>query len=379
MTIFERRRLVVGIAVFLLLFLIAALFGIRRIQDDQADSVLRQLQAAGITGVDVSFTGRDGTLSGPAALETPALAAVSDRDGIRSLTYEVPTAPTTSTPGTTQPAGGGSTSAAPAAGATTTPAGSAAPAQGLGVTAAVAGPNVTLSGGVPTPADKQALLAVATRSFGAGKVVDQVQARGGTWGEAGQRGFDGFRTYLAAAGPRLRAGNAVLANGGITASGSAFTAEAAAALNDTLNRLRTGGVPVNATVQASPAAANPSALQASLSELLGRSGVNFASGSATLDPTSQPVLDTAAQAIIAGPAGAQIEIGGHTDNVGSAAVNQRLSQQRAQAVRQYLVGKGVPAGRLRVVGYGASKPIASNDTPEGRAQNRRIEFTVTGS
>ena len=127
--------------------------------------------------------------------------------------------------------------------------------------------------------------------------------------------------------------------------------------------------------------ANPSrpptaaALQAELTELLGRSGINFAPTSAVIDAKSKAVLDTAAQAILAGPA-VQIEIGGHTDSTGPAAQNQTLSLQRAQAVRTYLIQKSVPAARLTAVGYGATKPIADNGTPQGRAQNRRIEFTV---
>ena len=90
------------------------------------------------------------------------------------------------------------------------------------------------------------------------------------------------------------------------------------------------------------------------------------------------MLDAVAQSILAGPA-ATIEIGGHTDSEGTEVNNQRLSLQRAQAVRIYLAGKGVPAPRLVAMGFGSTVPIADNATPEGRAQNRRIEFTVTGS
>ena len=109
--------------------------------------------------------------------------------------------------------------------------------------------------------------------------------------------------------------------------------------------------------------------------MLGRSGINFAPTSAAIDARSKTVLDTAAQAILAGPA-VQIEIGGHTDSTGPTAQNQVLSLQRATAVRTYLIQKGVPAARLKAVGYGATKPIADNATAEGRARNRRIEFTV---
>ncbi len=70
----------------------------------------------------------------------------------------------------------------------------------------------------------------------------------------------------------------------------------------------------------------------------------------------------------------KIEIGGHTDSVGTTNYNHRLSQQRADAVRQYMIDNGIAARRLIAIGYGATKPKASNETPEGRQQNRRTEF-----
>ncbi len=72
----------------------------------------------------------------------------------------------------------------------------------------------------------------------------------------------------------------------------------------------------------------------------------------------------------------KVEIGGHTDNRGAKALNDKLSSNRAKAVRDYLVTKGIKGNRLTSKGYGSSKPIGSNDTEEGRAQNRRTEFKV---
>ena len=72
----------------------------------------------------------------------------------------------------------------------------------------------------------------------------------------------------------------------------------------------------------------------------------------------------------------KIELGGHTDDVGDIAKNQILSENRAKEVLDYLVKNGIEESRLAFKGYGASKPIASNDTPEGRQQNRRTDFTI---
>ena len=72
----------------------------------------------------------------------------------------------------------------------------------------------------------------------------------------------------------------------------------------------------------------------------------------------------------------QISVEGHTDNVGSDEYNQRLSEQRAGSVRDYLVDQGVPTERVGAVGYGKSRPKASNDTPEGRQLNRRVEIHI---
>ena len=74
-----------------------------------------------------------------------------------------------------------------------------------------------------------------------------------------------------------------------------------------------------------------------------------------------------------------VSVDGHTDDQGEAGRNQALSERRAEAVLQYLAAAGVPRGRLSAIGYGESKPVASNGTDNGRRANRRIEFTVTGA
>jgi outer membrane protein OmpA-like peptidoglycan-associated protein len=105
-------------------------------------------------------------------------------------------------------------------------------------------------------------------------------------------------------------------------------------------------------------------------------GVNFETGKAVLLPESRSILDQVAQSLVENPE-VNIEVGGHTDNVGAAAANLRLSEARANAVRDYLIEKGVEAGRLTARGYGEGKPVADNTTAFGRAANRRVELSRT--
>jgi outer membrane protein OmpA-like peptidoglycan-associated protein len=105
------------------------------------------------------------------------------------------------------------------------------------------------------------------------------------------------------------------------------------------------------------------------------SGVLFETGGDDLLAPAQSRLDTVAQALAAYP-DRNILIEGHTDDRGSDATNQQLSQKRADAVREYLESRGVPAERMRSVGRGESNPIASNESAEGRANNRRVEVVV---
>src|SRR5499426_2130794 len=104
--------------------------------------------------------------------------------------------------------------------------------------------------------------------------------------------------------------------------------------------------------------------------------INFRSGSSQIPRESMPVLEQSASAIKSAPAGTKLEVGGFTDNVGNPAANQKISQQRADSVRRFLIDKGVKGDSLVAKGYGDSNPIASNDTEEGRFRNRRIEYKV---
>jgi phage tail-like protein len=102
----------------------------------------------------------------------------------------------------------------------------------------------------------------------------------------------------------------------------------------------------------------------------GPCNVDFASGSSTV-PSPNPALDNVANFAKNNP-DARITVEGHTDNVGSDASNMTLSQQRADSVKQYLVGQGTDPGQITATGYGETRPIADNNTASGRSQNRRV-------
>jgi len=102
----------------------------------------------------------------------------------------------------------------------------------------------------------------------------------------------------------------------------------------------------------------------------------FENGKSTLKSTSYAIIDQLAQIFIKNPS-YRIEVQGHTDNIGNYQHNKELSERRAQVVREYLIKQGVPAQMIIAHGYGSDRPIASNDTKEGRDQNCRIEFNIT--
>ena len=107
-------------------------------------------------------------------------------------------------------------------------------------------------------------------------------------------------------------------------------------------------------------------------------GIYFATGSAEILPQSTPTLKEI-QGMLDEHPELKLEVEGHTDNVGDAAANQALSERRAQSVVAYLTAAGVDASRLTAKGYGATRPVGSNTTAEGRAANRRVELAIPGA
>lgn len=104
--------------------------------------------------------------------------------------------------------------------------------------------------------------------------------------------------------------------------------------------------------------------------------VQFKLGSAELLPESFGLLDEVVAVLKDNPQIEVVQVEGHTDSTGGAAINRKLSGERAASVRTYLASKGIEEKRLVAKGFGPDKPIASNDTPEGQEQNRRVEFNI---
>jgi OOP family OmpA-OmpF porin len=104
--------------------------------------------------------------------------------------------------------------------------------------------------------------------------------------------------------------------------------------------------------------------------------IEFATGKATILPKSYPILDEVVRLVKVNPDIAHLDIEGHTDNKGSDDLNERLSNDRAHAVMKYMVEHSIEEGRLSAAGYGPKRPIADNNTADGRQRNRRVEFHI---
>lgn len=135
------------------------------------------------------------------------------------------------------------------------------------------------------------------------------------------------------------------------------------------------GCPVEAGCRA-PAPGEPIDLEGcATGEAVVLKGVNFEVNSTRLTASAKVILNQVADSLAAAPA-MKVEIGGHTDSQGSDAFNMKLSERRAQAVKDYLVARGIDPSRLQSKGYGESQPVETNETAEGRELNRRVEMKV---
>jgi OmpA-OmpF porin, OOP family len=231
---------------------------------------------------------------------------------------------------------------------------------------------LTLTGYVPDNAVHTALVAAATRKFFSEKVVDNLKASVGA-----PPGFAAAVMPALGALSRLSTGTLVVSDREVKLSGDALYDAAAVQIRNGLGKDFPQGWEFKADISVKPAAApvDATVCQQLFSDLLGKGSIRFVTARASIDPDSAGLLDRLTETALRCPT-SSIEIAGHTDGDGEEAFNQALSEKRAQAVMDYLVKAGFPADRLTAVGYGSTQPIASNDTGEGKAQNRRIDFVV---
>jgi OOP family OmpA-OmpF porin len=231
---------------------------------------------------------------------------------------------------------------------------------------------VTLSGYVSDNNVHAAIVQAATRKFFSEKVVDNLKESIGA-----PAGFAAAVVPALGALSRLSTGTLVVADREVKLSGDAFYDGAATQLRAGLAKDFPQTFQYKADVTVKPAAApvDSTVCQQLFADLLGKGRIRFESGRANIDPDSAGLLDRLIETALRCPT-STIEIAGHTDSDGEDAANQALSEKRAQAVVDYLVKAGLPAARFTAVGYGSTQPVADNESDEGKAQNRRIEFLV---
>lgn len=231
---------------------------------------------------------------------------------------------------------------------------------------------VTLTGYVPDNNVHATLAAAAGRRFFSEKVVDNLKASVGA-----PPGFANAVVPALSALARLSTGTLVVSDREVKLSGDAFYEAAAVQIRAGLGKDFPQGWQFKPEISVKPAAApvDPTVCQQLFADLLTKGKIRFESGRDAINPDSTGLLDRLVETAQRCPT-ASIEIAGHTDSDGEAAANQTLSEKRAQAVTDYLVRAGLPANRFMPMGYGSTQPLTSNDTDEGKAQNRRIEFVV---
>ncbi len=231
---------------------------------------------------------------------------------------------------------------------------------------------LTLSGYVPDNNAHAALVAAAGRKFFNEKVVDNLKASVGA-----PSGFAAAVVPALGALSRLSTGTLVVSDREVKLSGDALYDAAATQVRAGPGKDFPQGFQYKAEISVKPAAApvDGTVCQQLFSELLSKGSIRFEPARAVIDLDSAGLLDRLIETALRCPA-AMIEIAGHTDTDGDDASNQALSEKRAQAVADYLVKAGLPPDRFTAIGYGSTQPVAGNDTDEGKAQNRRIEFLV---
>ncbi len=236
------------------------------------------------------------------------------------------------------------------------------------------GNGVVLSGDVASAADRQHVIEAVQHKFGAVPIEDRL-----VFASGGPQDFGVAVDTAVQLLSRLTGGRIEIVDKALSLAGYTYYPAAVGEIADDLG----GELPEGFTVAANAVAARqddqpvtPAQCRDLLQKALQTGRIAFSGTKAALAADSIGVLDRIS-AIVARCPDAAVEIGAHSDSDGSASRNRDLTQVRADAIADYLVGAGVKRERLTAMGYGESKPIADNSTAAGKAANRRIEFTVT--
>jgi OOP family OmpA-OmpF porin len=225
---------------------------------------------------------------------------------------------------------------------------------------------IVVSGTVPDEASRAALLARLRAVYGQDRVVDQL-----TLGRVSTP--PNWNEYMGRLiGPDLK----LVSRGQLQVDGSTVSLRGDVASEEQRRKIAAG---IAASLDAAytvnnglrVAASEQGMLDAALADRI----IEFESGKAALADSGKTILDQMSVTLLR-LKDKRVEVIGHTDNAGSRAGNLSLSQARAEAVKAYVVGRGVKAEMVSVSGEGPDRPVADNRTPEGRARNRRIEFKV---
>ncbi len=350
----------------LVLLVIAAVFwGVAEDEDELLGPVTEALAG---TELVADISGRDVTLSGiaDAATTDRAIASVRAVRGVRRV-YIVEggtaliTPPAAAT--TTEPPPTTTTTAPPATTTTTTEAPLSSPL----FVALRSGDLVELTGTLPDQDIIDDIEAAAVLTYGDANVVSDLAV-----GEVTSPGYLSVLPRLFAVTEGLVPWNLSLDSDRINFWAIGPDAETVATKQSEFSDLIESAAGLDGTDLTIEI--DPENVATSLTELLAE-GANFETGSAQLSADAEERLNSVIEILLANPS-TIVTVEGHTDNQGDPDENQTLSEERAQAVVDYLVDGGVAAGRLTAVGFGEDRPIADNGTSDGRAQNRRIDFVV---
>ena len=225
---------------------------------------------------------------------------------------------------------------------------------------------VLAAGTVPDEATRAAVLARLRELYGAERVVDQIAI-----GQVAMpANWNGYVQKLLS--PDLKQ----ISRGQLKIDGTTVSLRGEVANEAQRQKIASDvATNLNPTYTVNNGLRVSSSEQGILDSALANRTVEFESGKAALTPAGRAILDEMIAAMQK-VKGRKVEIIGHTDNVGLRATNQGLSQARAEAVKAYIASHGINGDLLSASGQGSDRPVASNETPEGRARNRRIEFRI---